>query len=150
MGAGVVTTGDGVPKAEGPRVNRLGLGGANAERGGGVFGLDDTGEGLGDALGSGFGDGERPLVGNSGAFKGGSLSVLSSSLSSSPEMGALANGELRVGRVEGLPRPIPKGEGVAGGFEELAAGFSSGEPGGVVVFSSLRGCGTFGGDESVR
>lgn len=61
--------------------------------------------------------------------------------SASEESGALAKGELRVGRVLGLPRPNPK-EDEAGGTEPESGAFGSdadevsggdGEPGGVVL-----------------
>lgn len=64
--------------------------------------------------------------------------------SSLPEIGALARGELRVGRVEGLPIPTPNGTlagvtgtgaatgGVAGGGGD---GCFTGDPGGVVLAS---------------
>lgn len=61
------------------------------------------------------------------------------SSSSSPEIGLLANGELRVGRVDGLPRPKPAGPaageigaGATGGGGE---GCLAGDPGGVVLAS---------------
>jgi hypothetical protein len=70
------------------------------------------------------------------------------SSSSSWETGALARGELRVGRVLGRPRPIPKGvEGVGltddGGdgavLPKYDEGSLSGDPGGVVLSSLIVG-----------
>lgn len=62
--------------------------------------------------------------------------------SSSPDTGAFAKGELRVGRVLGRPRPRPNGEaatgtGAARGVLDGGDGFFSGLPGGVVLSSRI-------------
>lgn len=60
--------------------------------------------------------------------------------SSPPDIGALANGELRVGRVDGRPIPNPSGVGdgaVGVGDATKGVGPFSGVPGGVVLESIL-------------
>lgn len=135
---------------------------------GGVFGLEakdtffsSTGSvftatsGVGDLLIDGLGEGVVTFGLNSAGadFACGSFSVVSSSLST-PEMGALARGELLVGFVDGLLIPIPNGDGAAAftGTGAATAGCLSGEPGGVVVSPTIGGRLFSGnsGEDSVR
>lgn len=133
----------------------FGMGGAKFGRTGGVFVLDNgapTG-------GSGFG--ATDAFGTSGveaAFATPAASffaLVSPSSAASPDIGALARGELRVGLVDGLPTPRLNGVEGAGevGIGEITGGEGdlSGEPGGVVLspFSgslSVSDVGLIGGE----
>lgn len=138
---------------EGVSVKGVGLGGAGTTPNsvGGVFGRAIELAGAGIA-----GDADRAFFRAEGE---GARSSSSSSFSSSsvPLMGLLASGELRAGRVDGLPTPRSPGVGVLvggadvarsrGGAKTFVAGggsvLSAGEPGGVVLRARSATVGDF-------
>ena len=119
---------------------------------GGVFGRGEMERDL-----SSFGDGEGEGICPNGTLEvadpvfntPSEVSTLglrgdpSSSDSSFPEMGALVRGELRTGRVEGRPSPKlnPVGRTDDGAGIPRGEGSWAGEPGGVVLFSLVKGLG---------
>lgn len=136
-----------------PAVGRAGIGGLGSGDGADFDGwpnpdrgIENIPPGLGGAgtlesRGGVFGRAIADFVEESVGGLDGVLAVSSSSeLSSSPEMGALAKGELRVGRVEGRPKPIPTGVAVGLGATSGTGGSESkldGDPGGVVLVSRI-------------
>lgn len=139
----VISIGIGVSEASGTTM----LGAPNEDKSGGVLGLGDflmedplfssrdSVLRVGNAPDRGFGD--TRIFGDCSTLSS-TLSCLSFSFSSSssPDTGVLANGELRAGRVLGLPKPSPNGRGAAeepGGFLDSFVGV----PGGVELSSVI-------------
>ena len=130
------------------RGENTGLSIKGAAFGGAVAGPNNAGGVLGRECATAetgtAGDAERAFFVSRGE-RGGSSS---SSPSSSPLIGRLARGELRVGRVDGLPTPSRPGvrlEAPAGGADaaRLIAGAdprspAAGEPGGVVLVARVK------------
>ena len=139
-GAGVAGVGEG--DGAGFKIGVAGVGGLEerrVERRGGVFGLDNVLLGF-TSSSSLRGTSMGFAITDSGLMTGKGTAVLwaSSSSSGSKETGALAKGELRVGRVLGRPRPKGGGEGLVVGtgvdedFDERDSSLT-GVPGGVVL-----------------